>query len=82
MPPLKIVTGGLRIRSGIFAEDVDHEPILAPNRHALTTRFSSTTDRQSTGSQSASSAVRIAIVCGFASHRLRFASYWFAIRMR
>ena len=24
MPPLKIVTGGLRIRSGVFAEDGDH----------------------------------------------------------
>jgi len=24
VPPLKIVTGGQRIRSGVFAEDVDH----------------------------------------------------------
>ena len=24
LPPLKIVTGGLRVRSGVLAEDVDH----------------------------------------------------------
>jgi hypothetical protein len=24
MPPLEVVTGGLRIRSGVFAEDEDH----------------------------------------------------------
>jgi hypothetical protein len=30
VPPLKIVTGGLRIRSGVFAEDGDHAAILAP----------------------------------------------------
>jgi hypothetical protein len=24
VPPLKVVTGGLRIRSGVFAEDGDH----------------------------------------------------------
>ena len=30
LPPLKIVTGGLRVRSGVFAEDVDHRVIVAP----------------------------------------------------
>ena len=30
MPPLKVVTGGLRVRSGVFAEDVDHRVIVAP----------------------------------------------------
>ena len=38
MPPLKVVTGGLRIRSGVFAEDVDHEVIVAPTPHRLSTR--------------------------------------------
>ena len=30
VPPLKVVTGGLRIRSGVFAEDEDHGRIVAP----------------------------------------------------
>lgn len=29
LPPLKVVTGGLRVRSGVFSEDVDHAVILA-----------------------------------------------------
>ena len=28
LPPLKVVTGGLRIRSGVFAEDENHVSIL------------------------------------------------------
>jgi hypothetical protein len=28
LPPLKVVTGGLRIGSGVLAEDQDHVPIL------------------------------------------------------
>jgi hypothetical protein len=27
MPPLKVVTGGLRVGSGVFAEDEDHEAL-------------------------------------------------------
>jgi hypothetical protein len=38
MPPLKVVTGGLRIRSSVFAEDLDHDPIL--------TRLLSAADQQ------------------------------------
>lgn len=30
VPPLKVVTGGLRIRSGVLAEDEDHGGIVAP----------------------------------------------------
>lgn len=32
MPPLIVVTGGLRVGSGVFAEDVDHAPIVATYR--------------------------------------------------
>jgi hypothetical protein len=32
MPPLKVVTGGLRIRSSLFAEDVDHGPLSHQRR--------------------------------------------------
>jgi hypothetical protein len=28
LPPLKVVTGGLRVRSGVFAEDENHVSIL------------------------------------------------------
>jgi hypothetical protein len=31
LPPLKVVTGGLRIRSGVFAEDENHGSIVAPH---------------------------------------------------
>jgi hypothetical protein len=29
MPPLIVVTGGLRVRSGVFAEDVNHPVIVS-----------------------------------------------------
>jgi hypothetical protein len=37
MPPLKVVTGGLRIRSGVFAEDGDHAALShQPHQQGLT----------------------------------------------
>jgi hypothetical protein len=46
MPPLKVVTGGLRVGSGVFAEDEDHEalshqPRFSLQPHRLCTRCTS-----------------------------------------
>jgi hypothetical protein len=38
LPPLKVVTGGLRVRSSVLAEDVNHVLIVAPTSNSGQTR--------------------------------------------
>jgi hypothetical protein len=50
MPPIKIFPGGLCVGSGVFAEDVDHVPIVRrPDRNQLKLQWESDADRFAIG---------------------------------